>query len=94
MPKKISDDATCVAAAWFPGQNLLKFNMVVNKPSARAQAGLDELVLGGYIMRASIPGEPNAQAYKPLQDLSWCRVWFMANKDKANLDFNLLEPLP
>lgn len=51
---ELSDDARSVAAAWFGAMPVsptshLRFAMVEHRPSARAQAGLDELVAAGAI---------------------------------------------
>ncbi len=55
VEKALSLDAQRVGAAWFgmmpmsPGKGQLTFHMIECRPTARAQAGLDELVEAGLI---------------------------------------------
>lgn len=73
----LSDDARAVAAAWFgmcrPGQSYLRFAMVQSKPSARAQAGLNELLAADIISREDEPS--GAVTYRPLMDCREHLAW-------------------
>ncbi len=54
----VSDDAKAVGSAWFslmrPGRGDLTFRMGESRPTARAQAALDELLSAGLIERVSL----------------------------------------
>lgn len=89
---KLSDDAKCVAAAWFPAATTVAFAMKNNRPSARARKALNELVKANYL--SLLAGEAGEYVYKSSSRLAECRIWFMANKDNPALDFELLEPVP
>jgi hypothetical protein len=73
-PEKLSIEARCVAAAWFGMMGTvethpdseLRFGMVESRPSAKAQAGLDELVRTGYISREN--EKSGAVVYRPLKN--------------------------
>lgn len=76
----LSIEARCVAAAWFGmmgtvdthPESELRFGMVENRPSAKAQAGLDELVREGYISREN--EKRGSVIYRPLKD---CRPFLI-----------------
>jgi len=61
LMKSLSDDAKCILGGVFgvmgiPGKSQLAFGMVESRPTARAQAALDELVTAGAMTRDSSPG--------------------------------------
>lgn len=92
-PFEISDDAKCIAAAWFPNTagNEVRFNMVHNKPSKRAYDALDELVLVGLLKQSF--GPEKRITYLSDGRLSVCRQWVLGNASKIDHDFELLEPI-
>lgn len=94
----LSDDARAVAAAWFgmsqPGQGHLRFAMVQSKPSARAQAGLDELLAAGIISRED--ERSGAVTYRPLVSCHEHQVWAMKRLFDGTAEassFRLVDPI-
>ncbi|MFF9549348.1 MULTISPECIES: hypothetical protein [Bacteria] len=94
----LSDDARAVAAAWFgmsqPGQGHLRFAMVQSKPSARAQAGLNELLAAGIISREDEPS--GAVTYRPLVSCYEHQVWAMKRLFDGTAEansFRLVDPI-
>jgi hypothetical protein len=102
--ERLSPEAKAVAAAWFgmmrvDGESHLRFAMVENRPTAKAQAALDELYDAGFISRET--EWSGAVIYRPLRD---CRPFLVplmraALEDNgASLDprmkFPLTEPIP
>lgn len=93
----LSNDAKSVAAAFFPTQDSrVTFHMEAHGPSARSQAGLDELVAAGLISKEVHDKRTGAATYRPLADLSeygaWQRIRFLSGEMEQD-SFNLWEPL-
>lgn len=78
---ELSIEARSVGAAWFGMMRVadedshLRFGMVQSRPSARAQAGLDELVAKGWIKRTEERG--GAIRYNPLRSFEEIAKPFM-----------------
>lgn len=95
----LSDDARAVAAAWFgmsppDGGSYLRFAMVQSKPSARAQAGLDELLAAGIISREDEPS--GAVTYRPLVSCHEHQAWAMKRLFDGTAEansFRLVDPI-
>ena len=93
----MSNDAKSVAASFFPTQDSrVTFHMEKSGPSARCQAGLDELVARGLVSKEVHDQRTGAATYRPLADLSKCGQWHRARFLSGELEkdsFNLWEPL-
>lgn len=94
---RLSNDAKSVAGAFFPTKDSrLTFHMEKSGPSARCQAGLDELVASGLVSKEVHNKRTGAATYRPLADLSACGAWHRARFLSGELErdsFNLYEPL-
>ncbi|MFD3263150.1 hypothetical protein [Phenylobacterium ferrooxidans] len=92
----LSDDAKAMAGAHFglmmwPRMGMLTFQMVENRPNARGQAALDELVAKGVANVEPLNDGP-ARVYRPLVRCDAAYRWFAENLDKAS--FAYMEPVP
>jgi hypothetical protein len=95
--ERLGNDAKSVAGAFFPTlDSRVTFHMEKSGPSARCQAGLDELVAGGLLSKEVHNKNTGAATYRPLTDLSECGKWHRARFLSGELErdsFNLYEPL-
>lgn len=94
----LSHDAQLVGAAWFglmrPERGELKFHMREYKPTARAQAALDELVEAGLIRREKFNNH-GVIRYVPQWNFHSLFTKFVIGRlagDRAD-DFPLTEPI-
>lgn len=91
----LSDDARAVGAAWFgmgAGKSELIFRMRQGRPTARAQAGLDELVAAKIISRED-NFEGGAVRYRALVDCGPLLAWAMKRIKNSELSFKLTETI-
>lgn len=86
-------EARGVCAAWFgmmrAGEGRLRFGMKELKPSAKAQACLDEIVAAGVARREE--DADGAVAYVPLVDCSPLMQWLAERLGDPRLGFPLTE---
>jgi len=86
-------DAKAVAGAWFgmmvPGEGTLCFGMKAQRPSARAQAALDEIVAAGVAVRSD--GEDGSVSYVPAVDCSPLLGWLQGKLGEPGVSFPLTE---
>ena len=78
----LSDEAKCVASAWFgmmsPGKGELTFELQGRKPAAWAQKGLNELVREGFVSVEPF-NKYGGLVYRPMVDCHWAFRWFARN---------------
>lgn len=101
MKIDLSPEARAVGAAWFgmmrhaDSESQLRFGMVQSRPTAKAQAGLDELVAKGWISREN--EKRGAVIYRPLKDCTiLLRPLMKATLEgtlKSAMNFALTEPI-
>jgi hypothetical protein len=94
----LSDDAKACAGGWFgmmkPGESGgLTFKMAQSRPTARAQAALDELLAAGVIEKADVYRSP-AVTYRPVVDTGPFMRWLWANMERPDLKWPVTEPIP
>lgn len=99
--ESLSIEARTVAAAWFammsPKQDSrLQFSMIENRPTAKSQKGLDDLVAAGFISR-KIHRRTGAVEYRPLKDMRALTLpltaAFLDGKPPPGSSFRLVEPI-
>lgn len=100
----LSPEAKAVAAAWFGMMPIgrgshLRFGMVESRPTAKAQAALDELVAAGFISR--MVERRGAVVYRPLKDCHPFLVQIMRAQTEgggaaipSQMKFLFTEPIP
>ena len=94
----LSYEAKAVGGAWFGAMrpnstSHLNFGMIERRPTAVAQAALDELEAAGLIERISI-NRPPAITYRPTAEFGPLLYWAF-NKPKGEWpDIPLVEPIP
>lgn len=93
----LSDDAKAIAGGWFgmmkPGESGgLTFRMKDSRPTARAQAALDELLAAGVIETVEVYRAP-AITYRPIVDTADFMRWLWANMDRPELKWPVTEPI-
>lgn len=93
----LSDDAKSVAFALFPSpESYATFHMEEHGPSARSQAGLDELLAAGLVSKTVHNRKTGAATYRPLADFGPLGAWQIRRMLTGELErtsFNLWEPL-
>ena len=91
----LSDDAKAVAGGWFgfmrPGAGRVTCHMRETKPTARAQAAIDELVAAG-IVKVSKFNRYGGLVYEPLKDCTEYRRWLAKHPESGK--FDMMEPVP
>lgn len=96
MLDALSDDAKAVAGGWFglmnPGGGELTFALVQNKPTARAQAALAELVAAGVISVEQF-NRFGGLVYRPLFDCRTALYWLGRNENNPAAKWPLVEPV-
>lgn len=94
--KPLSDDAKAVLGSWFGMMNVegdLHFKMQRVRPTARAQAALDELVAAGWLGYS--PAQGGGHTYILMKNagrwMRWLKERAAANDQSVN--FKLVEPI-
>ena len=92
----LSHDTKVVAAAWFgamrPIISELTFHMVKGRPTAQAQAALDELEAAGLINREARHLDP-AVTYVPQVDFGPLLAWSLHLPQAKLPNIRLVEPI-
>jgi hypothetical protein len=93
MMKSLSDDAKIILGGYFgygiAGTTTLVFGMKESRPTARAQAALDQLVKAGALNRRDL--QDGAMEYTQQVNCSEFGRWFGRNKSKGK--WSTTEPI-
>lgn len=94
---ELSNDAKTIAGAWWGlpigEKTVVTFHMIENRPTARAQAALDELVAAGFLWRETF-NRHGGVSYRPLgPSMRKFGRWIAKHKDDDSVHFAVTEPI-
>lgn len=96
LMKRLSNTAKAVGSCFGmmrPGEGEMTFQMIENRPSAKMQEGLDELVAAGVIRREALNSFGGVR-YVPMMNCSDFTKWMAKNIDRDDVEFPISEPIP